>query len=137
MPAGAQPADEDTGLIYYQDATGLGNATPRELTAGGPLSNIDMMATKARRVTISGTILNPPAGNSVRVSLVPHDSTLPLKFIRQDAEYHDETGKFEIHGVAPGTYVLAPSALGGTRRFSARQQLPLTGPESPHIPLPP
>ncbi len=135
MPAGAQPADEDTGLIYYQDATDLGNATPLELTAGGTLSNIDMMATKARRVTISGTILNPPAGNSVRVSLVPRDSTLPLKFIRQDAEYHDETGKFEIHGVAPGTYVLAASALGGTRRFSARQQLAVTGAGVPDIAL--
>src|SRR5260370_33353693 len=94
-----------------------------------------MMATKARRVTISGTILNPPAGNSVRVSLVPRDSTLPLKFIRQDAEYHDETGKFEIHGVAPGTYVLPASALGGPRRFSAGQQGAGTGPGVPGIAL--
>jgi protocatechuate 3,4-dioxygenase beta subunit len=125
----AQPPDEDSGLIYYQNATDLGNATPLELAAGGVLSNIDMLATRTRRVTVSGSVANAPAGSSVMVYLMPRDSALPLKFIRQDAEYHDDTGRFEIHSVAPGVYTLVANAAGAVRKFSARQQLAVSGSE--------
>jgi hypothetical protein len=124
---GSQPVDEDSGLIYYQNATDLGSATPLELAAGGVLNNLDMLAMRTRRVTVSGSVVNAPAGSSVMVYLMPRDSALPLKFIRQDAEYHDETGKFEIHGVAPGAYTLVANAAGAVRKFAARQQLAVSG----------
>ncbi len=134
-PEDSQPGQDDSGLIYYQNATDLGSATPLELAAGGTLSNIDMLASRTRRVTVSGTVLNAPANGSVMVYLMPRDSALPLKFIRQDADYHDETGKFEIHGVAPGAYTLVASAVGTVRRFSARQSLSVSGAEVQDIML--
>jgi hypothetical protein len=135
-PAASQPADEDAGLIYYQNATDLASATPLELAAGSVLNNIDMMATRTRRLTISGSVLNAPAGSSVMVYLMPRDSALPLKFIRQDAEYHDETGKFEIRGVAPGVYTLVANAAGAVRKFAARQQLAVSGTDVQDVMLP-
>src|SRR5262249_4164656 len=117
------------------NATDLGNATPLELAAGGALSNIDMLATRTRRVTVSGSVVNAPAGSSVMVYLMPRDSSLPLKFIRQDAEYHEETGKFEIHGVAPCAYPLVANAAGAVRKFSARQQLSVSGAEVQEVTL--
>jgi len=135
LPADSPPSDEDSGLIYYQNATDLGSATPLDLTAGSTLNSIDLFSARVRRTTINGTILNPPAGNSVMVYLMPRDSSLPLKFIRQDAEYHAETGKFEIHGVAPGAYVLVANSSGTSRRFFARQPLAVTGAETQDVAL--
>src|SRR5579859_3313071 len=34
LPADSPPSDENSGLIYYQNATDLGSATPLDLTAG-------------------------------------------------------------------------------------------------------
>jgi len=135
MPAASASSDDDTGLIYYQNATDLGSASPLDLSAGSALSGIDLFAAKVRRTTLNGTILNPPTSNSVMVYLMPRDSSLPLKFIRQDAEYHPETGKFEIHGVAAGAYVLVANASGTSRRFSARQPLVVTGAETQDVAL--
>jgi len=135
MPANSPPSDGDSGLIYYQNATDLGSATPLDLAPGSTLSSIDLFAARTRRTTINGTVLNPPAGNSVMVYLMPRDSSLPLKFIRQDADYHVETGKFEIHGVAPGAYVLVANSSGTSRRFFARQPLPVTGAETQDVAL--
>src|SRR5581483_6055454 len=57
MPAASASSDDDTGLIYYQNATDLGSASPLDLSAGSALSGIDLFAAKVRRTTLNGTIL--------------------------------------------------------------------------------
>jgi protocatechuate 3,4-dioxygenase beta subunit len=111
----------DSTMTYYPYATDLNGAAPLELTPGTTLANIDLVAGHVAKVSVLGAILNPPPGQPVIVSLLPPDTGLSVKFVRKEAEYHPETGRFEIHGVAPGAYVLAASASIGERLFSARQ----------------
>jgi hypothetical protein len=110
-------------LTYYPSAADMGGATPLDLGPGTTLAGIDVVTTRTPRVSVSGTVLNPPAGGSVMVSLMPPDSTMAVKFLRKDAKYQPETGTFSLHGVSPGAYLLLASASSGESVLSSREEI--------------
>ena len=115
------------GSSDYPNATSMATAVPLDLKPGNTLTGIDLVEIKANLARITGSVQNIPNGSAVNVSLVLRDSTLLSKYARQQAQYHDETGKFELRDVSPGSYLLLANTTVGNRRYYAVQQVSVGG----------
>ncbi len=117
--------EEDYVPIYYPGRLDPSAATPLEVTPGSQLGDINFTLSKTHTVRISGRIANmPPAasGSQVMITLARHNAPTNLAFPGRTYSA-DPVGKFQLHGVAPGSYTLTAFANVSPGRMTARYPL--------------
>lgn len=119
---------------YYPGALEADSASAVSLPEGGELNDVNFDLRKIRAATLRGRLVSPAgklSGSQIQVVLA-HDDKNSASFIdRAAAAIDPATGRFEIHGVAPGSYLLVASALLGDRPFAGRVPLEVSATAPP------
>jgi hypothetical protein len=117
MPVAAPPTEgaEEMGYVttYYPGVTDPSQAANIEITPGAELSGFEVRLKRTRVYRVRGHILDPsgqPAKNYA-VSVMPKGLTFGPLMAQQFHRTPD--GGFEIHNVAPGSYLLTIRTDGG------------------------
>ena len=105
--------DEDYVPTYYPGTIDVTTAAELTVTPGQELRSVDLTLSKTRTVRVRGRVTDSagPGGRPVLISLRPRrgvagpfpDRPHPI----------DSNGRFEIRGVAPGSYFLEARSQGG------------------------
>ena len=105
--------EETYAPTYYPNRTDAASATPISVTGGEQVSSLDLTLLRIRTGRIRGKV----NGRNVSiVMLFPRDSGgIPITD-RNAATTPDSQGNFELHGVAPGSYVLFAQSPEGSAR---------------------
>ena len=116
--------------LYYPGVIDPDSASVITLPAGGQLTDVDFHLQRIRGVTLRGRILSPLedfAGSQLQVVLA-HDENHAASYIdRLTANVDKASGRFEFHGVAPGSYLLVASQLYHGRAFGGRTAIEVGG----------
>jgi large repetitive protein len=99
---------------YYSGVLDASGASVLELKAGRELTGIDLALRRSRAASLRGRIVKPPNAVAVKVGV-----TLDRTYV-SDADL-DEQGKFEVRGLAPGSYILTASAKAGEKAYIAER----------------
>lgn len=87
--------------VYYPGAPDLASASAIQLTAGQQVE-ANFVLTEVPTYNISGTINGYGAGQGVGVQLLNQSGTV----VPVDVQFSAENGRFDVHGLPAGTYVL-------------------------------
>lgn len=103
----AEPGDESYVPTYYPGVIDPEDAVPLEVEPGQEVSSIDFTLLPQRTVSVRGRVVASGAtqGNT-QVMLLPASGRAFARG-RTRQERVEPDGSFQIHGVAPGAYVLA------------------------------
>ena len=115
--------------LYYPGVLDADSASVVALPEGGDLADIDFQLRKVRTTTVRGRLLSPIGRFSASQNQVvlAHNERDSASYIdRASAAVDPATGRFEIHGVAPGSYLLAASQLSGAYVASGRAAVELS-----------
>ena len=125
QPAPKGKAEEDYSPTYYPNASDASNAAVVQITPGAQIRGIDMTLQKVRTVRITGHVLSASTGKPARGAYL-------MLFNRTAGGYYsmingtsvrDSSGKFELHGVIPGAYILNVGKMGMSDREFYRQPI--------------
>lgn len=108
--------------IYYPGTAEFDAATSVALPEGGDVPDINIPLQRIRATSVRGRLLSPKKllPNEFQVILA-HTEHGTASFVgRTQAAVDSTTGKFEVTGVAPGSYILVASQFSGGQVFSAR-----------------
>jgi hypothetical protein len=125
----ADTPDSDYPTVYYPGVTDLQSAAKIEVPKSGQLNGIDMKLQKARSYRVRGKVVSSVPGvskTSMMVVLTPKSSDQSNMWESNRMTQTDAEGKFEFHGVLPGTYLVAGNAFGGDGSARARQEISVT-----------
>jgi len=109
--------------LYYPGVLDADAASTVVLAEGGDLSDLDFQLHKVRTATVHGRLLSPLgrfSAGQVQVVLTHNERDSASYIDRASAAVDPATGRFEIHGVAPGSYLLAASQLNGAHSAGGR-----------------
>ncbi|HKT49878.1 MAG TPA: carboxypeptidase-like regulatory domain-containing protein [Candidatus Angelobacter sp.] len=108
--------------IYYPGAAEFDAATSVALPEGGDVSDINISLQRIRATSIRGRLLSPRKllPNEFQVILASNEHGTASFVGRTPAVVDPTTGRFEITGVAPGSYILVASQFTSGQVFSAR-----------------
>jgi len=129
--------------VYFPGAVDLDSASPISLAEGVELADVDFRLRKVRAVTVRGHLLSPSgkfSSSQIEVVLAHNDANFASFIDRISAFVDPASGKFEIHGVSPGSYILVASQLLGGRSFGGRVPVevnPSSPPQDVALPLTP
>ena len=108
--------------IYYPGAAEFDAANSVVLPEGGDVSDINIPLQRIRATSVRGRLLSPRKllPNEFQVVLA-HNEHGTASFVgRKPVTVDPVTGKFEVTGVAPGSYILVASQFAGEQVLSAR-----------------
>jgi hypothetical protein len=108
--------------IYYPGAVEFDAAISVTLPEGGDVPDINIPLQRIRATTVRGRLLSPRKllSNEFQIVLA-HNEHGTASFVgRAPAVVDPVTGRFEVAGVAPGSYILMASQFAGGQVFSAR-----------------
>jgi hypothetical protein len=108
---------------YYPGVLEVDSASPVSLPEGGELNDVNFDLRKVRAVTLRGRVLSPMgklAGTQVQVVLAHNEKNSASFIDRAAADIDPATGRFEIHGVSPGSYLLVAAQLFAGRPLGGR-----------------
>lgn len=114
--------------IYYPGVLDFSSATQIPLAEGGDAQDMDISFQHARVVTLRGRLLSPFedfANSQIQLVLAPANGASSHVNLRT-AVIDRPSGRFEFHGVTPGSYVLVGSQLYRGRALSARLPIEVT-----------
>ena len=128
--------------VYFPGAVDVDSASSVSLAEGSELADVDFRLRKVRAVTIRGHLVSPSgkfSSSQIEVVLAHNDANF-ASFIDRLSAFVDTAGKFEVHGVSPGSYILIASQLFAGRSFGGRVPVevnPSSPPEDVALPLTP
>jgi hypothetical protein len=116
-------AQDAYAALYYPGVLEADSASPVLLPEGGEINDADFRLRRIRAVTLRGRLISPMGKLSlgqVQVVLAHNEKNSASYIDRATAAVDTATGRFEIHGVAPGSYLLVGSALIAGHGLSGR-----------------
>ncbi|HZD96414.1 MAG TPA: carboxypeptidase-like regulatory domain-containing protein [Candidatus Sulfotelmatobacter sp.] len=119
-------AQDAYAALYYPGVSDVDSASLVSLPEGGEFSDVDFRLRKLRAVTVRGRVVSPLGkflGGQVQVVLAHNERNAASYIDRASAVVDAVTGRFEIHGAAPGSYLLVASQLMGGRLLMGRAPL--------------
>ncbi len=127
--AGSSPNEPEEGYTptYYPGTNDPASAAPVEATAGNALRGVDIRLLKTRTMRIRGRVLNTITNRPARqtsVMLVPRESS--YLGIDRNAAGVQPDGRFELRGIAAGSYILMANYWEDGRTYFARQPIEVT-----------
>ena len=120
--------------VYFPGVLDVDSASVLSLPEGGELNDVNFDLRKVRAVTVRGHLVSPTGkffGSQVQVVLAHNEKNTASFVDRAAATIDPATGRFEVHGVAPGSYLLVASQLTGDRAFGGRLPLEVSATASP------
>jgi hypothetical protein len=124
VSGGLLPEAQDTyAAFYYPGVPDADAASPVSLPEGGELADVNFDLRKLRAITLHGRIVSPMgklSGSQVEVVLAHNEKNSASYIDRASAVIDPATGRFEIHGVSPGSYLLVASQLFAGRPLGGR-----------------
>jgi carboxypeptidase family protein len=127
-------AQEPFAPLYYPGVLDPGSASEVALAEGGELTGIDFRLPKVRALTVRGRIVSPVedmAGSQLQVVLAHADGNAASYINRAAGAVEKNTGRFEFHGVAPGSYWLVASQIYRGRAIAGRVPVEVTSTGAP------
>lgn len=116
------PQNDGFATTYYPGTTDPSGAVQITVTAGQPVTGMDIRLRRIKTARIRGRIVN--AGNPASRPMVflnaRDTSGGMMMFDRGMAPVRGADGKFELRGIAPGAYHLTAQSFDGQDRFFAR-----------------
>ena len=120
--------------VYYPGVLDLASASQLSLPEGGEISDADFHVQKTGAITVRGRLFSPIqdfAGSRIQVAL-GHSDRNSASFLNPITATVDEsTGRFEFHGVSPGSYLLIASQLNNGHLLSGRVPLEASASANP------
>ena len=120
--------------LYYPGVLDVDSASVLSLPEGGELNDVNFDLRKVRAVTVRGHLVSPMgkfSGSQVQVVLAHNDKNTASFVDRAAATIDPATGRFEIHSVSPGSYLLVASQVTGDRAFGSRLQIEVSATAPP------
>jgi hypothetical protein len=132
-------AQDPYAASYYPGVTDMDSGSSVSLSEGSELSNIDFQLHKIRAVSVRGHLLSPVdklSSSQIQVVLA-HNERGVASYIDRTAAFVDPaTGRFEIRGVSPGSYLLVASQLFAGRPLGGRVPLEVSPAAHEDVALP-
>ena len=119
IPGGPDGAYAPT---YYPGTTDPATAVPIQVAAGSQMQGINLTLTKTPVVTISGKVVyagGDPSARNTMVLLSPRGDAWVAS--PNSTSIQDPQGRFELHSVIPGAYILMAESWADGQRYTARQ----------------
>jgi len=129
--------------LYYPGVSDVDSASPVSLAEGGELADMDFHLRKVRATTVRGRLVSPIdrlSSSQLQVVLAHNESGVASYIDRLSGVVDTNTGRFEIRGVAPGSYLIVASQLYSARPLGGRIPIeisPANVPEPVTLPLSP
>ncbi|HET8890804.1 MAG TPA: carboxypeptidase regulatory-like domain-containing protein [Candidatus Angelobacter sp.] len=129
--------------IYFPGTPDVDAASSISLAEGGELGDVDFRLHKIRAATVRGHLVSPSgkfSSSQIQVVLAHNDANFASFIDRVSAFVDPASGRFEVHGVSPGSYILVASQLFAGRSFGGRipvEVSPAGSPEDVALPLAP
>jgi carboxypeptidase family protein len=120
--AAGQAAKETYVTTYYPSAMNQNTASPIEVSPGAQIGGITITLMRTRTFSIKGHVNAVDEKRSARSSVVLWRGELPPRDMPLLAEI-DSQGRFQLDGVAPGSYVLLTGEIVQGKRYGARMPL--------------
>jgi hypothetical protein len=120
--------------IYFPGTPDVDSASPISLAEGGELADVDFRLHKIRAATVRGNLVSASgkfSSSQIQVVLAHNDAGFASFIDRVSAFVDPATGRFEIHGVSPGSYILIGSQLFAGRSFGGRIAVEVSEASSP------
>ena len=124
---------------YFPGVIDVDSASPVSLNEGGELANMDFHLHKVRAVSVRGHLSSPVdrfAASQIQVVLAHNDGGTASYLDRASAFVDSATGRFEVRGVSPGSYLLVASQLFSGRPLGGRIPIEVTANSGEEIALP-
>jgi hypothetical protein len=126
-------AQDPFAAMYYPGVPDLASAVQVSLGQGSEMNDADFRMQRVRAVTLRGRLLSPAedfSRSQIQVVLAHNEGGFASYSDRAMATVDHATGRFELRGVAPGSYLLVASQLSGGRAFGGRTALEVNSPAS-------
>lgn len=107
-------AQDPYASVYYPGVLEVDSASPVSLAEGSELADVDFQLHKVRAVTVRGHMVSPAekfSASQIQVVLAHNEGNVASYIDRASAFVDPVTGKFEIRGVSPGSYLLVAAQL--------------------------
>jgi Carboxypeptidase regulatory-like domain len=124
---------------YYPGVIDVDSASPVSLGEGGELSDVDFQIHKIRAVSVRGHLTSPIdkfSSSQIQVVLAHNEGGVASSIDRASAFIDAATGKFEIHGVSPGSYLLVASQIFAGHPLGGRVPVEVSATTRSEITLP-
>jgi hypothetical protein len=131
-------AQDPYAASYYPGVIDVDSGSSVSLSEGSELSNIDFQLHKIRAVSVRGHLLSVDKLSSSQIQVVlAHNEGGVASYIDRAAAFVDPaTGRFEIRGVSPGSYLLVASQLFAGRPLGGRVPLEVSAAAREEVALP-
>lgn len=125
---------------YYPGVVDVDSASPVSLSEGSELSDINFQLHKVRALGVRGRLVSPVekfSSSQIQVVLAHNEGGVASHIGRISGSIDGATGKLEIRGVSPGSYLLVASQLFAGHALSGRVPLEVsaTAREDVTVPL--
>lgn len=123
---------------YYPGVMDVDSASPVSLGEGDNLEDVNFQLHKVRTLSLRGHLTSPEkiSAGQLQVVLAHNENGVASYIDRASASVDPVTGRFEVRGVAPGSYLLAASQLVAGRPLGGRIPVELTATGHDEINLP-
>jgi Carboxypeptidase regulatory-like domain len=115
-------AQDAYAALYYPGVAEVDSASPVSMPEGGEIDDVDFRLGKVHAVTIRGRVVSPLrlSDGQLQVVLAHNEKNSASYIDRVSAIVDPASGRFEIHGVSPGSYLLVGSQLTAGRVLGGR-----------------
>lgn len=116
-------AQDPYAAVYYPGVVEVDAASPIFLAEGSELADVDFQLHKVRAVTVRGHLASPIenfSASQLKIVLAHNEGNVASYIDRASAFVDSATGKFEIRGVSPGSYLLVAWQLSAGRPLGGR-----------------
>lgn len=100
--------------LYYPGVPDVDSASPVSLAEGAELADMDFHLRRVRAITVRGRLISPVdkfSSSQIQVVLAHNENGVASYIDRVSGAVDTNTGKFEIRGVSPGSYLIVASQL--------------------------
>jgi hypothetical protein len=132
-------AQDPYAASYFPGVTDVDSASTVSLNEGAELTDMDFHLHKVRAVSVRGHLSSPAdrfSSSQIQVVLAHNESGVASHIDRASAFVDPATGKFEIRGVSPGSYLLVASQLFSGRPFAGRVPVEVSATSREEVALP-
>jgi hypothetical protein len=124
---------------YFPGVVDVDSASPVFLNEGSELSDMDFHLHKVRAVSVRGHLSSPVdrfGASQIQVVLAHNEDGVASYIDRASASVDSVTGRFEVRGVSPGSYLLVASQLFSGLPLGGRVPVEVTATSREEVTLP-